>query len=156
VIENIYRELKIGDSGYVEKTITEADVYMYAGVTGDFSWLHVNEWRAKKGHFRTRIVHGMLLVGLISTVIGNELPGAGTIYEYQEVKFLKPCYINDTVRAETEVIELMPAGRIKLRTTCYNQHNDTIVEGTAIVIPPRQHIVSSKFKEKDNSIVGEF
>lgn len=144
MIENIYSELKVGDIGYVEKTITESDVYMYAGVTGDFSWLHVNEWRAARGHFKTRIVHGMLLAGLISTVVGNEMPGAGTIYEKQELQFLKPCYINDTIRAQTEVIEILPAGRIKLRTICYNQRNEKIVDGTAIAIPPRKHVVTEK------------
>ncbi|CFX05587.1 HotDog domain [Syntrophomonas zehnderi OL-4] len=144
MIENIYSELKIGDVGYVEKTITESDVYMYAGITGDFSWLHVNQKRAEQGHFKTRIVHGMLLVGLISTVVGNEMPGAGTIYEQQDIQFLKPCFINDTVRAQTEVLALLPAGRVKLRTSCYNQHNELIVDGTAIVIPPRQHVITEK------------
>ena len=150
MIENIYSEIKVGDSGYVEKTITETDVYMYAGVTGDFSWLHVNECRAKKGHFKTRIVHGMLLAGLISTVVGNQMPGAGTIYEKQELQFLKPCFINDTIRAQTEVIELLPAGRIKLKTTCYNQHSEKILDGIAIAIPPREHVVdvkSDQFKD---------
>ncbi len=142
MIENIYSELKVGDKGYVEKTITESDVYMYAGVTGDFSWLHVNEWRATKGHFKTRIVHGMLMAGLISTVVGNEMPGAGTIYEAQELKFLKPCFINDTIRAQAEVIELLPSGRVRLRTTCHNQLNEKIVDGTAIAIPPRSHVVA--------------
>lgn len=143
MIENTYNELKVGDKGYVEKTITEADVYMYAGVTGDFSWLHVNEWRASKGHFKTRIVHGMLMAGLISNVVGNEMPGVGTIYETQELKFLKPCFINDTIRAQTEVVELLPAGRVRLKTTCYNQDNEIIIDGTAIAIPPRNHLVGA-------------
>lgn len=144
MIENTYSELKVGDMGYVEKTITESDVYIYAGITGDFSWLHVNQRRAEQGHFKTRIVHGMLLVGLISNVVGNEMPGAGTIYETQEIRFLKPCFINDTVRAQTEVIEIMPAGRVKLRTRCYNQHNEIIIDGIAIAIPPRNHVVTEK------------
>ena len=91
-------------------------------ITGDFSWLHVNEFRAKDGHFKTRIVHGMLLLGLVSTVVGNQMPGAGTIYESQSMRFIRPCYINDTVRAQAEVVELMPAGRVRLKTTCFNQH----------------------------------
>lgn len=145
MIENIYSELKIGDKGFIEKTITETDVYLYAGITGDFSWLHVNEERAKKGHFKTRIVHGMLLAGLISNVVGNQMPGAGTIYESQNLKFLRPCYINDTVRAETEVIELMEKGRVKLRTRCWNHKGELLVGGEAVVIPPRKHVV----KEED-------
>ena len=78
MIENIYNELKVGDKSYIEKTLTETDVYLYAGITGDFSWLHVNQVRAQQGHFKTRIVHGMLLIGLVSTVVGNRMPGAGT------------------------------------------------------------------------------
>lgn len=144
MIENIYSELKVGDKGFVEKTITETDVYLYAGITGDFSWLHVNEERAKKGHFKTRIVHGMLLAGLISNVIGNQMPGAGTIYESQDLKFLRPCYINDTVRAETEVTELMEKGRVKLRTRCWNQKGELLVDGEAVVIPPRRHVVKEE------------
>lgn len=141
MIENIYSELKVGDKGYVEKTLTETDVYLYAGITGDFSWLHVNEMRASQGHFKTRIVHGMLLIGLISNVVGNRMPGAGTVYETQNISFIKPCYFDDTIKAQTEVAELLPRGRVKLRTTCYNQHNELILDGEAIVIPPREHVV---------------
>lgn len=141
LIEHIYSELNIGNKGYIEKTVTETDVYLYAGITGDFSWLHVNERRAKKGHFKTRVVHGMLLIGLISTVVGNRMPGAGTIYESQNIAFLKPCYINDTIRAQTEVIDLMDRGRVKLRTTCFNQNNEIILDGEAIVIPPGKHVL---------------
>ena len=141
MIENIYSELSVGDKGYIEKTVTETDVYLYAGVTGDFSWLHVNEKRAQQGHFKTRIVHGMLLIGLISTVVGNRMPGAGTIYESQNITFLRPCFINDTIRAQTEVIELMAKGRVKLRTICTNQNDKVLLEGEAIVIPPSHHVI---------------
>lgn len=141
MLENTYSELKVGDTGYVEKTISETDVYQYAGITGDFSWLHVNEMRAEFGHFKTRIVHGMLLVGLISNVVGNQMPGAGTIYETQTVKFLKPCYIGDTVRAQTEVLQKLEHGRVRLRTTCVNQKGDILLDGEAIAIPPRKHVV---------------
>lgn len=147
MIEHIYSELQIGDTGYIEKTITETDVYLYAGITGDFSWLHVNEIRARRGHFKTRVVHGMLLIGLISNVVGNRMPGAGTIYETQNIDFLAPCYINDTVRAQTEVIGKMPRGRVKLRTSCYNQHDELILDGKAIVIPPRKHVIEQTLKQ---------
>lgn len=141
MIEHIYSELKVGDTGYVEKTLTETDLYIFAGVTGDYSWLHVNEVRAQQGRFKGRIIHGMLLAGLISNVVGNQMPGAGTIYSSQELKFLRPCFINDTVRAQTEVIELMPQGRVRLRTTCHNQHGELLVDGEAIVIPPREPVL---------------
>jgi 3-hydroxybutyryl-CoA dehydratase len=146
LIENTYSDLKIGDEGYIQKTLTETDVYMYAGVTGDFSWLHVNEERAKQGHFKTRIVHGMLLIGLISTVVGNFMPGAGTIYESQSIKFLKPCFINDTIKAQTQVLALREKGRVLLRTTCFNQNDEIILDGEAIVIPPSQHVYETTLK----------
>jgi len=139
MIEYTYDELKVGDKGYIEKTLTETDVYNYAGITGDFSWLHVNEIRSKAGHFKTRIVHGMLIMGLVSTVVGNRMPGAGTIYESQNILFLRPCFFNDTIRAQTEVMEKLPLGRIRLRTSCYNQDEELILDGEAIVIPPRKH-----------------
>lgn len=141
MIEKIYSELKVGDKGYIEKTITETDVYLYAGITGDFSWLHVNEVRASQGHFKTRIVHGMLLIGLISTVVGNRMPGAGTVYEAQNISFIRPCFFNDTIKAQTEVAELLPRGRVRLKTTCYNQNNELLLDGEAIVIPPREHVI---------------
>ncbi len=140
MIEHIYSELQIGDTDNVEKTITETDVYLYAGITGDYSWLHVNEKKAKQGHFKTRVVHGMLLIGLVSNVIGNHMPGAGTIYEIQNIHFMRPCYMNDTVRAQTEVIALLDKGRVKLRTTCYNQYDELLLDGEAIVIPPSKHV----------------
>jgi 3-hydroxybutyryl-CoA dehydratase len=147
MIEHIYSELKIGDKGYIEKTITETDVYLYAGITGDFSWLHVNEVRARRGHFKTRVVHGMLLIGLISNVVGNRMPGAGTIYETQNIDFLRPCYINDTIRAQTEVVGKLPRGRVELRTSCYNQNDEVILDGSAIVIPPRKHVIEQTLKQ---------
>ena len=85
MIENIYSELKVGDTGFIEKTITETDVYIYAGITGDFSWLHINEMRAKRGHFKTRIAHGMLLAGLVSNVVGNQMPEQDHIQPKHEI-----------------------------------------------------------------------
>lgn len=133
-----YEDLSIGKIGYIVKTITEKDVYAYAGLTGDYSWLHVDEARAKKGHFKTRIVHGMFLAGLISNVVGNLLPGPGTCYETQNMRFLRPCFINDTVKAQSEILDLLPRGRVQIKTTCFNQHNELLVDGEAIVIPPKK------------------
>jgi len=143
MIENTFDELKVGDTGSFIKTITEADVTIFAGISGDYSWLHTNEVLAREGHFGARIVHGILLVGLISHVIGNIMPGAGTVYETQDCRFLKPAYIMDTTEAVTEVVEKLPRGRVRLRTLVYNQHGDIIVDGEAIVIPPRRHFALS-------------
>ena len=131
-------ELKIGDKAQFAKTISESDIYLYAGVTGDFNPAHLNEIYAKETHFKTRIAHGMLIAGFISTVIGNQLPGPGTIYLKQELNFLAPVKIGDTITAEVEVKDILVEQKhVRLKTICLNQHEEKIVDGEAIVSPPR-------------------
>lgn len=132
-------EMKLGQKAYVEKTISETDVYLYAGITGDFNPAHVNQVEAEKSMFKGRIAHGMLSAGLISAVLGTQLPGPGTIYLGQELKFTAPVRIGDTIKAEVEVIEItLEKNRIKLRTTCYNQDGKIVIDGTATVMPPKR------------------
>ena len=131
-------ELKTGDKAEFSKTISEADIYLYAGVTGDFNPAHINEEYAKETHFKARIAHGMLMAGFISTVIGNQLPGPGTIYLRQELNFLAPLRIGDTVTAEVEVEEILEEKKhVRLRTTCLNQHGEKVLDGEAMVSPSR-------------------
>jgi len=130
-------ELKIGDKNYFEKTITETDVYLYAGITGDFNPAHINQVASEKTMFKGRIAHGMLTAGLISAVLGTKLPGPGTIYLGQELKFTKPVRIGDTIKAEVEVVEIIPEkNRVKLKTICTNQNNEVVLEGMATVLAP--------------------
>ncbi|MBE3591856.1 MAG: MaoC family dehydratase [Thermoanaerobacter sp.] len=132
-------ELKIGDKDYFEKTITETDVYLYAGITGDFNPAHINQVASEKTMFKGRIAHGMLTAGLISAVLGTKLPGPGTIYLGQELKFTKPVRIGDTIKAEVEVVEIIPEkNRVKLKTTCTNQNNEVVLEGVATVLAPKE------------------
>ncbi len=93
-------ELKVGEKAEFSKTISESDVYLYAGVTGDLNPAHINEEYAKHTFFKTRIAHGLLSAGLISTVIGNELPGPGSIYIRQELNFLAPVHMGDRLLPE--------------------------------------------------------
>ena len=131
-------ELKIGESAEFTKTISESDVYLYAGVTGDLNPAHINEEYAKNTFFKTRIAHGLLSAGLISTVLGNELPGPGSVYIRQELNFLAPVHMGDTVTARAEVIEILSEeNRVKLKTTCINQNGVTVLDGEAIVSPPK-------------------
>lgn len=131
-------ELKVGDRAQFAKTVSESDIYLYAGVTGDFNPAHINEEYAKTTFFETRIVHGMLTGGFISTVIGNQLPGYGTIYIRQELNFLAPVRIGDTITAQVEVLEIMTEKKqVRLKTTCFNQEEKTVLDGEAIVSPPR-------------------
>lgn len=132
-----YDELNIGDSGSFEKTLCESDVYLFAGITGDFNPAHINEKESLRTKFGGRIVHGMLTGSLISTVIGTKMPGTGTIYLKQDLEFLKAVRLGDTVRAEVEVMEKLEKGRVKLRTRCYNQNDELVIDGDAIVLPPR-------------------
>ena len=131
-------ELKVGDTAEFTKTVSEADIYMYAGVTGDVNPAHIDEVHASKTFFKTRIAHGMLLAGFVSTVVGNRLPGYGTIYVRQEVNFLSPVRIGDTVTARAEVVEVIKEkNRVRLKTTCTNQNGTTVVDGEALVSPPK-------------------
>ena len=132
-------ELKVGDSASFTKTVSEHDVYTYAGVSGDFNPAHVNEVEAQKGMFGKRIAHGMLSAGFISTVLGTQLPGPGTIYMGQELRFTKPVFFGDTITATVTVAELIPEkNRAILDTVCTNQNGDVVIKGKAPVMPPKE------------------
>ncbi|MEK7280813.1 MAG: MaoC family dehydratase [Chloroflexota bacterium] len=130
-------EIKVGDTAEFTKTITEADVVLFAGITGDFNPAHVNQVWAEGTRFKERIAHGMLSGGMLSAVLGMHLPGPGTIYLSQELRFLAPVHIGDTITARVEVQELFQENnRVRLHTTCQNQDGTVVVDGTAIVLPP--------------------
>ncbi len=132
------KELKIGDKASFQKTITETDVYLYAGITGDLNPAHINQVESEKTMFQGRIAHGMLTAGLVSAVLGMQLPGPGSIYLGQELKFTAPVRIGDTVKAEVEVIEKNEdKNRIKLSTTCTNQDGIEVLKGIATIMPPK-------------------
>lgn len=132
-----FEELSVGDEADFTKTVTEADVTLFAGITGDFNPAHVNEEAARRGRFGGRIAHGMLTAGLVSAVLGTRLPGPGCIYVGQTLRFTRPVRIGDTVTARVEVTELRPEGRrVILETTCRNQEGETVLEGEAEVKVP--------------------
>jgi len=131
-------EIKIGDAAEFTKTITEADIVLFAGITGDLNPAHVNQVWAENSMFKARIAHGMFSGGLISTVMGMYLPGPGSIYLSQELKFLAPVYIGDTITARAEVQELIEnKNRVCFKTTCTNQDGTVVVDGVAWVKPPK-------------------
>ncbi len=131
-------QLKIGDKAQFTKTISESDIYLYAGVTGDFNPAHINAIYAEKTPFKTRIAHGMLMGGFISAVMANQLPGPGTIYISQSLNFLAPVRIGDTITAEVEIVEILAEKkRARIKTTCSNQDGKVVVDGEALVSPPR-------------------
>lgn len=132
------KELKLGDNAEFAKTITETDVYLYAGITGDINPAHINETVAKESMFKGRIAHGMLTAGLVSAVLGVQLPGPGTIYLSQELRFTAPVRFGDTIKATVTVVEIIEEkNRVKLETICTNQNGDIVLKGFALVMPPR-------------------
>ncbi|MCA9821337.1 MAG: MaoC family dehydratase [Dehalococcoidia bacterium] len=132
-----YDELQVGDSASFTKTISEADIYLFAGITGDMNPAHVDAVSAAEGMFKQRIAHGMLTASFISTVIAMKLPGPGTIYAGQDLQFRAPVFIGDTVTAIVECTEKLDERKwAKFKTTVTNQDGKAVVVGTATVIPP--------------------
>lgn len=129
----------VGQTASVTRTISESDVYLFAGVTGDLNPAHTNEEYAKTTHFKTRIAHGMLSAGLISAVLGMQLPGPGTIYTGQTLKFLAPVHIGDTITATAEIKSLeLERNRVVLTTTCTNQEGTMVITGEATALLPKE------------------
>ncbi len=130
-------QLHVGDSASFSKTIAECDIYGFAGITGDLNPVHVDAEAAAASPFGARVAHGMLTAALVSTVLGQKLPGPGTIFLSQAMRFLKPVYIGDTVTASAKVAELIaPRNRVRLTTRCVNQKGEVVGEGEALVIAP--------------------
>lgn len=131
-------ELKIGDFEEFSKTISESDIYMFAGISGDMNPAHIDEPYAAKTFFKGRIAHGILVGSFISTVIGMKMPGPGTIYLEQHYKFLAPVRIGDTITAKVEVVEIKSEkNKVTLQTRCFNQNGVMVIDGTAVVSPPK-------------------
>jgi 3-hydroxybutyryl-CoA dehydratase len=130
-----YEDIHIGDKAALSKTISEYDVYAFAGITGDFNPVHINAEFAKNSLFKQRIAHGMISAGLISAVLGTELPGINTIYMNQELNFLAPVLYGDTLTATIECIEKDDAKhRIIFKTTVTNQNDKIVTDGKARVM----------------------
>ncbi|MFZ5649575.1 MAG: MaoC family dehydratase [Bacillota bacterium] len=129
--------IKTGDRASFSKTVSEADIYLYAGISGDFNGVHVNSQAAAGSIFGGRVAHGLLAAGFIGTVMGTRLPGEGTIYLSQSLKFTAPVKIGDTITATVEVLEKIEAKRrVRLSTLCVNQNGVRVIEGEALVQCP--------------------
>lgn len=132
--ELAYEDIKVGDEASLTRTITETHIVTFAGLTGDMNPVHVDAEYAAKSMFGERIAHGMLSAGLISAVLGNQLPGPNSIYLGQDLKFTAPVRIGDTVRVTVAVTEKRDDKRIiKLRTTVINQNDEMVLDGTAVI-----------------------
>ena len=132
-----YDEIEVGAKASFSKTISESDVYQFAGITGDFNELHVNQVAAESSLFKSRVVHGCLADSLVSTVLGMKYPGKGTIFLLMSVSYVKPVYIGDTITCEITVAEKREKGRVLFNASYYNQDGVEVIKGTALVLAPR-------------------
>ncbi len=126
--------IKIGDSASISKTFNDADVRSFAEISGDKNPIHLDEEYAAKTQFEKRLVHGMLTAGLISAVLGTELPGDGRIYLSELINFRAPVFIGDTISAKVTVVKIREEKPIvTLETICKNQDDVVVIEGEAVL-----------------------
>lgn len=131
-----FEDLQVGNSAAFEKTVTEADIQAFAAISGDTNPVHLDEEYARGTMFKGRIAHGLLSAGFISTVFGTKLPGPGSIYISQNLRFKAPVRIGDTVEARVEVKELLPEKKRAVFTTTCKVGDRVVIEGEATLMVP--------------------
>ena len=132
-----YDALEIGQKASISKSVEERDVQLFAAVSGDNNPVHLDAAFAAETLFKERIAHGMFSGALISAAIACKLPGPGTIYLGQQLRFTRPVKLGDTLTVELEVLEKLPKGRVRLATRVFNQNAEQVVDGEAEVLAPR-------------------
>ena len=138
MIKKRFEDIQVGEKATFSKTMTEADIFAFAGITGDFNPIHVNAEFAKNSLFKQRVVHGMLTAGLLDQTLTN-IGGAGNIHLSQLVKFLAPVFIGDTVTVVSELVSKDPTkNRATIKSTVTNQAGKTVLEGEALIMIPRE------------------
>ncbi|MGK2963735.1 MAG: MaoC family dehydratase [Gemmatimonadaceae bacterium] len=131
--------LTVGQSAEASTVVTSRLIELFAEATGDMNPVHLDEQVASKSQFGGRIAHGMLTAGFVSAAIASKLPGPGSIYLGQTLRFTKPVRIGDTITVKLEVVEVISAKRrVRLATTCTNQHGETVMDGEAMVMVPEE------------------
>jgi acyl dehydratase len=133
-----YAELQVGQKASFSSSVEERDVQLFAAVSRDHNPVHLDAEFAAQSMFKERIAHGMFSGALISAAIACELPGPGTIYLGQQMRFTRPVKLGDTLTVELEVLELLPKGRVRIATRVFNQNAEQVVDGEAEVLAPRE------------------
>ena len=131
-----------GGKASFHKTISESDVYQFAGLTGDYSRIHMDKEFAEGTRFGQRIAHGLIASSFLSTIMGMQLPGSGTIFLDQSVQFKLPVFFGDTIHAEVELVHVEEKEKAyigEFRGTCTNQRGEVVVTGTAHQMMPKTH-----------------
>jgi len=139
-LENFtFEEIELGQTAEYSKTLTEDDLVLFAAVSGDVNPVHLDAEFARGTMFGERIAHGMYTGGLISAALAMKMPGPGTIYLGQNLKFERPVKLGDEITVHLKVLEKIEGKKfITLDTTATNQHGKTVVSGTATVLAPKQ------------------
>ena len=132
-----YEALEVGQQASFDKLVEERDIQLFAAVSGDNNPVHLDAAFAAETMFKERIAHGMFSGALISAAIACRLPGPGTIYLGQSLKFTRPVKLGDNLTVKLEVLEKLPKGRVKLATRVFNQNGEQVVDGDAEVLAPR-------------------
>lgn len=127
------KQLKVGDSAHLTKTIVNEDVRTFAAISEDKNPVHLDPEYAKNSIFKKPIAHGLLVASYISAVLANHLPGPGSIYLEQNLSFRRPVFIGDTITATVCVVEFPKPTHVRLSTICTNQDGTVVIEGTALV-----------------------
>jgi 3-hydroxybutyryl-CoA dehydratase len=138
-----YEDLKMGQTAVYARTLTEADIVLFAGISGDTNPVHINEEFASQTMFSGRIAHGMLTAAFISTVIGTRLPGPGSIYVSQSLRFKAPVRTGDTLVARATIIDLVPEKRRATLSTTVSVGDKVVLEGEAVVMVPRRAAIEA-------------
>ncbi|MHB0803999.1 MaoC family dehydratase [Stutzerimonas nitrititolerans] len=133
-----YSALEVGQKASFEKTIGERDIQLFAAMSGDRNPVHLDAEFARGTLFKERIAHGMLSGALISAAVACTLPGPGTIYLGQTMRFARPVKIGDTITVHVEILEKLPKNRVRVGTNVSNQNGELVVEGEAEVLAPRR------------------
>ncbi len=129
-----FEDFALGDSATFSKTMTEADILLFAAVSGDTYELHLDEEYAKTTRFGRRVAHGMLTASLLSTVNALLLARPGGLYVEQAVRFRRPVFIGDTLTARAQIVEILPAKRrLRCVTTVVNQHGKVVIDGESLL-----------------------
>ena len=137
-----FEDLRVGQTAVVARTLTDADIVLFAGISGDTNPVHINEEFAAGTMFSGRIAHGMLTASFISTVIGTRLPGPGSIYLSQSLRFKAPVRVGDTLWARATVTELVPEKRRASLATTVTVRDKIVLEGEAVVMVPQRAVMA--------------
>lgn len=133
-----YAELEVGQQASFEKRVEERDIQLFAAMSGDRNPVHLDADFAAGTLFKERIAHGMFSGALISAAVACTMPGPGTIYLGQSMKFTRPVKINDTLTVRLEILEKLPKNRVRIATRVFNQNEELVVDGEAEVLAPRK------------------